>query len=240
MLAIDPFACLQVKPTWVNETLSDSDGEMVNGDEQTIKAEPVEERKQKESEDPTAADTESPAAADTDPIMEAGAEHTQSVDGENGLAQSESAQAEVEGAGEENPLGDTNDQDEEQQQQPPPPGGEEEDLLQAAEGSEAAQDSGHTPLESTMAPEEEAAGKGLAAETFMDVQASAAGGFGGELSSVCPTGGEVESGAYSEQVKGLGEQPMTEEDLLTGPAHNLDDSQYKSDIVDPNLDDIFK
>ena len=33
---------------------------------------------------------------------------------------------------------------------------------------------------------------------------------------------------------------MSEEDLLTGPAHNLDDSQYKADYVDPNLDDIFK
>jgi len=33
---------------------------------------------------------------------------------------------------------------------------------------------------------------------------------------------------------------MTEEDLLTGPAHNLDDSQYKADYADPNLDDIFK
>lgn len=34
--------------------------------------------------------------------------------------------------------------------------------------------------------------------------------------------------------------PLSEEDLLTGPAHNLDDSQLKPDIVDPNLDDIFK
>ena len=37
-----------------------------------------------------------------------------------------------------------------------------------------------------------------------------------------------------------GSQPLTEEDLLTGPAHNLDDSQYKADYVDPNLEDIFK
>jgi len=37
------------------------------------------------------------------------------------------------------------------------------------------------------------------------------------------------------------EQPaLSEEDLLTGPAHNLDDTQYKADYVDPNLDDIFK
>merc|ERR1712192_367670 len=35
-------------------------------------------------------------------------------------------------------------------------------------------------------------------------------------------------------------QEMSEEDLLTGPAHNLDDSQYKADYADPNLDDIFK
>ena len=34
------------------------------------------------------------------------------------------------------------------------------------------------------------------------------------------------------------EPSLSEEDLLTGPAHNLDDSQ--PDIVDPNLDDIFK
>merc|ERR1712198_297587 len=35
-------------------------------------------------------------------------------------------------------------------------------------------------------------------------------------------------------------QPLSEDDLLTGPAHNLDDSQYKADYVDPNLEDIFK
>ena len=35
-------------------------------------------------------------------------------------------------------------------------------------------------------------------------------------------------------------QTLSEEYLLTGPAHNLDDSQFKPDIVDPNLDDIFK
>ena len=34
--------------------------------------------------------------------------------------------------------------------------------------------------------------------------------------------------------------PLSEEDLLTGPAHNLDDTQYKADYADPNLDDIFK
>ena len=33
---------------------------------------------------------------------------------------------------------------------------------------------------------------------------------------------------------------LTDEDLLTGPAHNLDDSQYKADFVDPSLEDIFK
>ena len=33
---------------------------------------------------------------------------------------------------------------------------------------------------------------------------------------------------------------LSEEDHLTGPAHNLDDMQYKADYVDPNLDDIFK
>lgn len=33
---------------------------------------------------------------------------------------------------------------------------------------------------------------------------------------------------------------VSEEDILTGPAHNLDDSQYKADYVDPNLEDIFK
>ena len=34
--------------------------------------------------------------------------------------------------------------------------------------------------------------------------------------------------------------PISEEDLLTGPAHNLDDSQYKPDYIDSNLDEIFK
>ena len=37
-----------------------------------------------------------------------------------------------------------------------------------------------------------------------------------------------------------GGQHLSDEDLLTGPAHNLDDSQYKADYVDPNLEDIFK
>ena len=65
-----------------------------------------------------------------------------------------------------------------------------------------------------------------------------------ESSDQSPAAVEVDSssGAYesAHQAKGLADHPMTEEDLLTGPAHNLDDSQYKSDIVDPNLDDIFK
>ena len=38
----------------------------------------------------------------------------------------------------------------------------------------------------------------------------------------------------------VGDGLISEEDLLTGPAHNLDDSQYKADYVDPNLEDIFK
>ena len=50
---------------------------------------------------------------------------------------------------------------------------------------------------------------------------------GGEAGLSLPQGGEPQ-------------KEMSEEDLLTGPAHNLDDTQYKADYADPNLDDIFK
>ena len=57
-------------------------------------------------------------------------------------------------------------------------------------------------------------------------------------------GGEVQENPLGEEVPLEGqeqghEKEMSEEDLL-GPAHNLDDSQYKADYADPNLDDIFK
>ena len=48
------------------------------------------------------------------------------------------------------------------------------------------------------------------------------------------------SDPFSGEAGKVGEGIITEEDLLTGPAHNLDDSQYKADYVDPNLEDIFK
>lgn len=50
------------------------------------------------------------------------------------------------------------------------------------------------------------------------------------------TSEQVEEKNYSE----VENNPISEEDLLTGPAHNLDDSQFKADYVDPNLEDIFK
>ena len=53
------------------------------------------------------------------------------------------------------------------------------------------------------------------------------------LTSVTPPSDQMELGSESAPT-------LSEEDLLTGPAHNLDDSQFKPDIVDPNLDDIFK
>lgn len=48
------------------------------------------------------------------------------------------------------------------------------------------------------------------------------------------------SDPFSEDQSKVGSGLISEEDLLTGPAHNLDDSQYKADYVDPNLEDIFK
>lgn len=56
-------------------------------------------------------------------------------------------------------------------------------------------------------------------------------------SRVVNLGGHSFSGGQREDISG---PPLSEEDLLTGPAHNLDDSSYKADYVDPNLDDIFK
>jgi len=53
---------------------------------------------------------------------------------------------------------------------------------------------------------------------------------------------ELDSGSdpFSEDQDKVGGVLISEEDILTGPAHNLDDSQYKADYVDPNLEDIFK
>ena len=48
------------------------------------------------------------------------------------------------------------------------------------------------------------------------------------------------SDPFSSEAGKVGDGLISEEDLLTGPAHNLDDSQYKADYVDPNLEDIFK
>ena len=48
------------------------------------------------------------------------------------------------------------------------------------------------------------------------------------------------SDPFSREAGKVGDGLISEEDLLTGPAHNLDDSQYKADYVDPNLEDIFK
>ena len=48
------------------------------------------------------------------------------------------------------------------------------------------------------------------------------------------------SDPFSGEAGKVGDGLISEEDLLTGPAHNLDDSQYKADYVDPNLEDIFK
>ena len=55
-----------------------------------------------------------------------------------------------------------------------------------------------------------------------------------ESSEATPSGEAMELGGSEAG------PPLSEEDILTGPAHNLDDSQFKPDIVDPNLDDIFK
>jgi hypothetical protein len=205
-----------VKPTWVNETLSDSDSEMPNGDEHTIKAEPVEERKQKEvsEEDPT-------GGAETDPLPSADTEAEPALP-EDGLVNSEEAAA---GSVEENPLGDAAENGEEEEGAAAASAQPEEDLLQAVGDVSAAEESVAKGLEEGF----------LSVEPAVEGQAAEAS-FGGEEVS----GGELgeDGAAYGKTV--LQPATMTEEDLLTGPAHNLDDSQYKSDIVDPNLDDIFK
>ena len=52
--------------------------------------------------------------------------------------------------------------------------------------------------------------------------------------------GDTGAGSDNLDTPAPGQQPLSDEDLLTGPAHNLDDTQYKADYVDPNLEDIFK
>ncbi len=204
-----------MKPTWVNETLSDSDSEMPNGDEHTIKAEPVEEKKQKEvsEEDPT-------GGAETDPLPTADTEAEPALP-EDGLVNSEEAAA---GSVEENPLGDAAENGEEEVAAAAS-GQPEEDLLQAVGDVSAAEESVAKGLEEGF----------LSVEPAVEGQAAEAS-FGGQEVSSGELGGD--GAAYGKTV--LQPATMTEEDLLTGPAHNLDDSQYKSDIVDPNLDDIFK
>jgi hypothetical protein len=195
---------------------------MVNGDEKTIKSEPVE--KPKEGEELTETD---PLPADTDeavvPAEQDSAVAPPPTTDENSLASlmppesgvpveeaaaalhatEDSAEAAMQGLGDVNPLGDTM----------------EEQLVNAMEMDTTA-----------------AAAKSMTTEAFMSGGAPVepAVSYSAELSN-----SEVESGAYDRSNEAKG-QPMTEEDLLTGPAHNLDDSQYKSDMVDPNLDDIFK
>ncbi len=218
----------------MNETLSDSDSELVNGDEQTIKSEPVEERKQKENE----TDAEHP-------VVEAGMEEASVADDdENGFASLaptevgmlvaaapppagedpvDGMQNEA-GVMEENPLGDSVEEDEQ------------------AAGGASVQDSGlesaHTPPAlSDMAAVD--ISKGLPEQNLLTANHVAGFGGGSELgpSSEVDGGGNYDS-APSKSLDG--QQPLTEEYLLTGPAHNLDDSQYKSDMVDATLDDIFK
>ena len=56
----------------------------------------------------------------------------------------------------------------------------------------------------------------------------------------CDKTSTLETEQQSTDIQQNDQTSITEEDLLTGPAHNLDDSQYKADYTDPNLDDIFK
>eukprot|EP00092_Neocalanus_flemingeri_P013008 GFUD01014018.1.p1 GENE.GFUD01014018.1~~GFUD01014018.1.p1 ORF type:complete len:589 (+),score=257.29 GFUD01014018.1:375-2141(+) len=206
----------KVQPTWVNETLASDDEHM-------------------EQEKSGQASADIPVEGAFNPLSEAGDREVE----ENPLT--------VE-TGMNNPLGEEMGGGElphpsEQEQQPmneedallatateqPPFVNEcqEEEAVNVMEGGEMLEGESDNPLAGIDGQESE--------------QADAQGGDRDPFSSEQPTQEEASNPFNGEQDEQPVEQAaMSEEDLLTGPAHNLDDSQYKADYVDPNLDDIFK
>ena len=191
---------IQVKPPWVKETLSDSEGEgETSVDDAPSEPAPTdntlpdtghEENKVTTTEQVLEAEMAEPdpAAAEANPLIST--TPTGFVnESEQSLEEAENPLSDIDNAGKEAPAdGDDNMED-----------------------SSGPADSNPVPL--TSVEEVPAEGEGM------------------EL-------GVSQPGQSAANAPLTAAPPLSEEDLLTGPAHNLDDSQ--PDIVDPNLDDIFK
>lgn len=214
----------KVRPTWVNEALTDSEDE--DGNSKTkrlgVKKEPVEGQnngeedegddgeKQKEGSEK---DKDDAAAKESHPVEETPEAEAEEESGANPLDDDENPLEE----GDSNPLEENQDAD--------------DNPLGEADYSESVpMDSNpldEEPEENGLPdPEEDpfATGGGAAAEPSED-PFDAVAGVGAAEGEAAPAPLDV---------------PLTEEDLLTGPAHNLDDSQYKPDYNDSNFDEIFK
>merc|ERR1719319_544104 len=202
----------KVRPTWVNEALTDSEDEDGNKTKRLgVKNEPEEGKeegeggeKQKEGseKDKDDGDKESNPIEDTPEAEESGANP---LDDENPLGEGEE--------GESNPLEEGADDN---------PLGGETDYSESVPMDSNPLD--EEPEENGLPdPEEDPfASGGGAAEPTEDPFDAVAGGDAAPEAAAIP------------------DVPLTEEDLLTGPAHNLDDSQYKPDYNDSNFDEIFK
>jgi len=205
----------KVRPTWVNEALTDSEDEDGNKTKRLgVKNEP-EEGKEEEGEggekqkggsekDKDDGDKESNPIEDT-PEAEAEESGANPLDDENPLGEGEE--------GESNPLEEGADDN---------PLGGETDYSESVPMDSNPLD--EEPEENGLPdPEEDPfASGGGAAEPTEDPFDAVAGGDAAPEAAAIP------------------DVPLTEEDLLTGPAHNLDDSQYKPDYNDSNFDEIFK
>lgn len=211
------------KPTWVNETLASDD-------------------ETSEQDKTGQASTDSPANGAFNPLAESGEENPLGEDtAVNNPLGVECGASQIEGEA----VSAEDVQVEQQEQQPM---NEEDALLATATEqppfvNECQEEEVEAVIEGGNMLEEESdnplAGIDGQSNEQAEVPANESDPFCGEQQQ------ENESDPFTGEQHQVEKQPieqaaMSEEDLLTGPAHNLDDSQYKADYVDPNLDDIFK
>jgi hypothetical protein len=204
----------QVQPTWVNETLDDEDNS--------------------EQEKAAHASEGNPVEGAFNPLAESGEVEENPLNDDNGASnplEEEATAANVDGESE------TQMQVEEQQQ----PMNEEDALLATAT---------EQPPFVNECQEEEGEAVIDGGDMLDGDSDNPLGGIDGQDSEQTvaqsndrdPFSSEQqdEEQQHGEKHDQHDQAALSEEDLLTGPAHNLDDTQYKADYVDPNLDDIFK
>lgn len=204
----------KVQPTWVNETLDDEENS--------------------EQEKAAHASVDIPVEGAFNPLAESGDVEENPLNDDNGATnplEEEVSAANIDGASE------TRIQVEEQQQ----PMNEEDALLATATEqppfvNECQEEEGEAVIEG---------GDMLDGESDnplggIDGQDSEHTGAQSNERDPFSSEQQAEEQQHGEKHDQHDQAALSEEDLLTGPAHNLDDTQYKADYVDPNLDDIFK